>query len=207
MGDGDRASRTRVFKARPRYDPRFASAINYHAAYVRPFWAPTLKKLDRVGLHIFYAMRPGLYWAPGALNGRGDLPPLLAQAGQIAAVKAVPTRASAAIGSAAGDRRSRHAEGLLDRARRYPPTAAAYARYAEAAAAAIAPAWRQGRSRAAGKPRSASKGPARARNVILEFESFEAAKRVLSVSTEYQAAKALAGGRGRHAEFVLVEGV
>ena len=61
-------------------DPRFASAINYHAAYVRPFWAPTLKKLDRVGLHIFYAMRPGLYWAPGALNGRGDLPPVMAQA-------------------------------------------------------------------------------------------------------------------------------
>ncbi len=61
-------------------DARFASAINYHAAYVRPFWAPTLKKLDRVGLHIFYAMRPGLYWAPGALNGRGDLPPLVAQA-------------------------------------------------------------------------------------------------------------------------------
>ncbi len=61
-------------------DARFASAINYHAAYVRPFWAPTLKKLDRVGLHIFYAMRPGLYWAPGALNGRGDLPPVMAQA-------------------------------------------------------------------------------------------------------------------------------
>ncbi len=63
------------------YDARLASAINYHAAYVRPFWAPTLRKLDRIGLHIFYAMRPGLYWAPGALNGRGDLPPLMAQAG------------------------------------------------------------------------------------------------------------------------------
>ena len=63
------------------YDPKLASAINYHAAYVAPFWAPTLKKLDRIGLHIFYAMRPGLYWAPGALNGRGDLPPVMAQAG------------------------------------------------------------------------------------------------------------------------------
>ncbi len=62
------------------YDKRFASAINYHAVYVRPFWAPTLKRLDRVGLHVFYAMRPGLYWAPGALNGRGDLPPLMADA-------------------------------------------------------------------------------------------------------------------------------
>ena len=36
----------------------------------------TLKRLDRIGLHIFYAMRPGLYWAPGALNGRGDSPDL-----------------------------------------------------------------------------------------------------------------------------------
>jgi spore germination cell wall hydrolase CwlJ-like protein len=63
------------------FDPKLASAINYHAAYVRPFWAPTLKRLDRIGLHIFYAMRPGLYWAPGALNGRGDLPPLMADAG------------------------------------------------------------------------------------------------------------------------------
>jgi len=62
------------------FDRRFASAINYHAVYVRPFWAPTLKRLDRVGLHVFYAMRPGLYWAPGALNGRGDLPPQMADA-------------------------------------------------------------------------------------------------------------------------------
>jgi spore germination cell wall hydrolase CwlJ-like protein len=62
------------------FDKRFASAINYHAVYVRPFWAPTLKRLDRIGLHVFYAMRPGLYWAPGALNGRGDLPPLMADA-------------------------------------------------------------------------------------------------------------------------------
>jgi hypothetical protein len=62
------------------FDQRFASAINYHAVYVRPFWAPTLKRLDRIGLHVFYAMRPGLYWAPGALNGRGDLPPLMADA-------------------------------------------------------------------------------------------------------------------------------
>ena len=66
------------------YDANLASAINYHAAYVRPFWAGTLKRLDRIGLHIFYAMRPGLYWAPGALNGHGDQPPAVAQAPQIA---------------------------------------------------------------------------------------------------------------------------
>jgi len=63
------------------YDAKLASAINYHALYVRPFWASSLQKLDRIGLHVFYAMRPGLYWAPGALNGNGDHPPAMAQAG------------------------------------------------------------------------------------------------------------------------------
>lgn len=62
------------------FDPRVVAAINYHAAYVTPFWASTLRRVDRIGLHVFYSMRPGLYWAPGALNGRGDLPPLQASA-------------------------------------------------------------------------------------------------------------------------------
>src|SRR5271163_1714964 len=62
------------------YDPKLADAVNYHAAYVYPFWAPSLKRVERIGAHIFYAMRPGLNWAPGALNGRGDLPPLQATA-------------------------------------------------------------------------------------------------------------------------------
>ena len=31
---------------------------------------------DHIGAHIFYAMRDGVNWAPGALNGRGDHPPL-----------------------------------------------------------------------------------------------------------------------------------
>ena len=39
--------------------------------------------------HIFYAMRGGLNWAPGALNGRGDLPPLQAQAQTTNAAPAV----------------------------------------------------------------------------------------------------------------------
>jgi len=29
-------------------------AINYHAAWVNPYWAPTLKKTARIGNHIFY---------------------------------------------------------------------------------------------------------------------------------------------------------
>jgi spore germination cell wall hydrolase CwlJ-like protein len=81
------------------YNPKVVEALNYHANYVYPFWAPSLRRVDRIGAHIFYAMRVGMNWAPGALNGRGDLPPLQPQASAspliqtVAAVKApVPTR-------------------------------------------------------------------------------------------------------------------
>lgn len=80
------------------YNPKVAEALNYHANYVYPFWAPSLRRVDRIGAHIFYAMRAGLNWAPGALNGRGDLPPLQPQANvspvvqTVAAKSSVPTR-------------------------------------------------------------------------------------------------------------------
>jgi len=56
------------------YNPRVAEAVNYHASYVSPFWRGYLRRVDRIGAHIFYAMRDGVNWAPGALNGRGDRP-------------------------------------------------------------------------------------------------------------------------------------
>ncbi len=34
-------------------------ATHYHADYVRPFWAKKLKKMDTIGRHIFYKLRPG----------------------------------------------------------------------------------------------------------------------------------------------------
>jgi spore germination cell wall hydrolase CwlJ-like protein len=81
------------------YNPKVVEALNYHANYVYPFWAPSLRRVDRIGAHIFYAMRVGMNWAPGALNGRGDLPPLQPQASAspliqtVAAAKGVvPTR-------------------------------------------------------------------------------------------------------------------
>jgi len=58
------------------YNPKVGVAVNYHANYVSPFWTGYLKRVDRIGAHIFYAMRDGVNWAPGALNGRGDRPPL-----------------------------------------------------------------------------------------------------------------------------------
>ena len=58
------------------YNPKVGAAVNYHTNYVSPFWVGYLKRVDRIGAHIFYAMREGVNWAPGALNGRGDQPPL-----------------------------------------------------------------------------------------------------------------------------------
>ncbi|MBV8474961.1 MAG: cell wall hydrolase [Hyphomicrobiales bacterium] len=74
------------------FNPKVAEALNYHATYVMPFWAPYLKRVDRIGNHIFYAMKGGLNWAPGALNGRGDLPPAPAQQ-----ASAIPRSPSAAL--------------------------------------------------------------------------------------------------------------
>ncbi len=34
--------------------PEVGSATHYHAAYVRPGWARTMKKVGRIGLHLFY---------------------------------------------------------------------------------------------------------------------------------------------------------
>ena len=56
------------------YNATVAEAVNYHATYVAPFWVGYLKRVDHIGLHVFYAMRDGVNWAPGALNGHGDRP-------------------------------------------------------------------------------------------------------------------------------------
>ncbi|MFN3889095.1 MAG: cell wall hydrolase [Beijerinckiaceae bacterium] len=34
-------------------------STHYHATYVRPRWAKRLKKMDKIGTHIFYKLRPG----------------------------------------------------------------------------------------------------------------------------------------------------
>ena len=39
------------------YNPKVGEAVNYHANYVSPFWVGYLKRVDRIGAHIFYAMR------------------------------------------------------------------------------------------------------------------------------------------------------
>ena len=35
------------------------ASTHYHATYVRPRWASRLKKMDKIGTHIFYKLRPG----------------------------------------------------------------------------------------------------------------------------------------------------
>jgi len=82
------------------YNPKVVEALNYHANYVYPFWAPSLRRVDRIGAHIFYAMPAGLNWAPGALNGRGDLPPLQSQANPSPLIQTVAQTVAATKGPA-----------------------------------------------------------------------------------------------------------
>jgi len=78
----------------------------------------------------------------------------------------------------------------------------AYARYAQAATKAIAD--HGGKALARGGRSEALEGKARARNVVLEFESYDAARRYF-YSEQYQAARALREGAAE-IEMVLVEG-
>ncbi|MGL4811134.1 MAG: cell wall hydrolase [Beijerinckiaceae bacterium] len=41
------------------YIDKVGGATHYHATYVRPYWAKRLRKMDKVGQHIFYKLRPG----------------------------------------------------------------------------------------------------------------------------------------------------
>ncbi len=78
----------------------------------------------------------------------------------------------------------------------------AYASYAAAATAAIRA--HGGKPLARGGKYEALEGKARARNVVLEFESYDAA-RAYFYSEQYQAARALREGAA-DMEMVLVEG-
>ena len=52
---------TRVAKAAiagANYNPLVGDAVNYHANYVRPYWARYMRRKDQIGHHIFYA-NPG----------------------------------------------------------------------------------------------------------------------------------------------------
>jgi spore germination cell wall hydrolase CwlJ-like protein len=41
------------------YLAEVGGATHYHADYVRPYWARRLKKMDVIGRHIFYKLKPG----------------------------------------------------------------------------------------------------------------------------------------------------
>ena len=79
----------------------------------------------------------------------------------------------------------------------------AYGRYAAAATKAIAE--HGGKPLARGGRSEALEGKTRARNVVLEFESYDAARRYFH-SEQYQVARALREGAA-DIEMVLVEGV
>ena len=78
----------------------------------------------------------------------------------------------------------------------------AYAEYAKGASEAIRR--YNGRPRARGGAYEAREGPARPRNVVIEFESLDQARRYYH-SPEYQAARTKRDG-ACEGEFVIVEG-
>jgi spore germination cell wall hydrolase CwlJ-like protein len=41
------------------YLAEVGGATHYHATYVRPRWARKLERKDKIGVHIFYKLRPG----------------------------------------------------------------------------------------------------------------------------------------------------
>lgn len=41
------------------YLAEVGSSTHYHANYVRPYWAKRLKRMDVIGRHVFYTLRPG----------------------------------------------------------------------------------------------------------------------------------------------------
>jgi spore germination cell wall hydrolase CwlJ-like protein len=41
------------------FDKGVGGATHYHATYVRPRWSRYLEKIERVGTHVFYQLRPG----------------------------------------------------------------------------------------------------------------------------------------------------
>jgi hypothetical protein len=41
------------------YLSKVGNALNYHADYVKPYWARSLHRNDRIGRHIFYSLRTG----------------------------------------------------------------------------------------------------------------------------------------------------
>ena len=41
------------------YLAEVGASTHYHARYVRPGWAKRLKKMDTIGQHVFYQLKPG----------------------------------------------------------------------------------------------------------------------------------------------------
>lgn len=50
-----------------RLPDRVGNATHYHASYVSPYWAPSLRRIGRIGAHIFYSAG-ALVRAPGAAS-------------------------------------------------------------------------------------------------------------------------------------------
>ncbi|OYW46178.1 MAG: hypothetical protein B7Z08_00260 [Sphingomonadales bacterium 32-68-7] len=71
IGGWTRARRSALAALSGWVEPAVGLSTHYHAAYVLPYWASSLDKVQTVGAHIFYAMRGGL-GSGRAFNARYD---------------------------------------------------------------------------------------------------------------------------------------
>lgn len=57
-----------------RLPPVVGDALNYHADYVSPYWAPSLERVTKIGAHIFYRRRGATVAALPVQTGRSIAP-------------------------------------------------------------------------------------------------------------------------------------
>jgi spore germination cell wall hydrolase CwlJ-like protein len=91
-------------------DKDVGSATHYHAAYVVPYWAPTLVKMTQVGQHIFYRWT-GSWGEPSAFTGHyagreAELTPAVLASAAPTAAELAPEPRKVTLAVAGGEART-----------------------------------------------------------------------------------------------------
>jgi hypothetical protein len=91
-------------------DKDVGPATHYHAAYVAPYWAPTLVKMTQVGQHIFYRWT-GSWGEPAAFTGRyagreAELTPAVLSSAAPTAAELAPEPRKVTLAVAGGEART-----------------------------------------------------------------------------------------------------
>jgi len=91
-------------------DKEVGPATHYHAAYVAPYWAPTLVKMTQVGQHIFYRWT-GAWGEPAAFTGHyagreAELTPAVLASAAPTAAELAPEPGKVTLAVAGGEART-----------------------------------------------------------------------------------------------------